>query len=72
VAQQKQPEVHRRGTRHEVDEDVAVNVELHPDRQLVGEVANGLRLAFTEQQMWVVPNLQTIAEMPREVTALVR
>ena len=49
VPQQEQPEVHRRGTRHEVDEDVAVRVRLHPNRQLVGEVADRLLGAFTEQ-----------------------
>jgi hypothetical protein len=64
VSQQEQPEVHRRRTRDEVDEDVGVCVGLHPDWQLVGEVADCLLLAFAEEQMWVVPNLQTIAEMP--------
>src|SRR5687768_8583563 len=71
VPQQEQPEVHRRGTRHEVDEDVGVGVRLHPDRQLVGKVAHRLLWAITEQQVWVVPKFQTIPEVPDEVTALV-
>ena len=71
MPQQEQPEVHRRRARHEVDEDVGVRVRLHPDRQLVREVAHRLLGAVAEQQMRVVPMLQTIPEVPDEVTTLV-
>jgi hypothetical protein len=64
VPQQEQPEVHRRGTCDEVDEDVGVCVRLHPDRQLVGEVAHRLVWAITEPQVWVLPKFQTIPEVP--------
>ena len=50
---------------------MGLRVRLDPDRQLVREVADCLLLAFTEQQVWIVPNVQTIAEVPREVTTLV-
>ena len=70
VSQQEQPEVHRRRTRDEVDEDVVVCVGLHPDgtcRGSSGRVFSGPH----EEEIWVVPNLQTIAEMPDEVTTLI-
>ena len=71
MPQQEQPEVHRRGTRHEVDEDVGVCVRLHPDRQLVGEVADRLLGAVTEHQVRIISKLQPIAKVPDEVTTLV-
>ena len=71
MPQQEQPEVHRRGTRHEVDEDVGVRVRLHPDRQLVGKIADCLLGAFTEHQVRVISKLQPIAKVPDEVATLV-
>jgi hypothetical protein len=42
-------------------------VRLHPDRQLVREVADRFLGAISKQEAWIVPNIQTIAELPDEV-----
>ena len=70
MAQEEHPEVHRRGPRHEVKEDVGVRMWLHPNRELVGEIAERLFWAVTEDQVRVISMLQPIAEVPDEVAML--
>ena len=50
---------------------MGVRMRLHPHRELVGETAERLVWAFTEDQVRVISMLQPIAKVPDEVTMLV-
>src|SRR5258705_5973619 len=70
LPQKEEPEVRRRGVRHEVDKDVRVPVGLHANRELVRKVSNRLGWSVAEQQMRILAGFQPTVEIPHEVTTL--
>ncbi len=71
MPQEEEPEVHRRGPRHEVDEHMRLRVRLHTDWELVREVPDGLRGFIAKQQVRIVPAVEPVAEMAHKVATLV-
>src|SRR5262245_44022391 len=71
MTQHEETEVRRRGTRHQIDQDVRMAERLYADWQLVGKIADRFRRTGAELQLRIVPVLQALLEITHEVPPLV-